>query len=206
MIKGSCILVRGQGFTEHAHWSGHPPWRTIAKPGCHTLKHILVLLSAFHHVDSTHQQSLFSSGQALLSHKSLSKAAGVGGSHWATQSTEGWREGLCLFLDLLPCFRCPQRHKEKRPFSISDINSITGDKRPGQTERYNYFRQIQILQPKLCWFSDTYLPLAAFAYYKLGLTRLPSLKTYLVNRGLGLAKTSEHFKGGLTFCPCPNGR
>lgn len=116
---------------------------------------LFLLSSALHHVEPTHQQSLFSNRQALLSHKPLSTAAGIGGSHAATQSTGGWREGVCLILDLLPYFRCPQRQKEKRPFSISDINSIAADKRAGQTERYRYCRQIQILQPKLRWFSNT---------------------------------------------------
>lgn len=121
------------------HWSGHPPWRTVAEPGCNTPKHIPVLLSStFDHLDSPHQQSLLSNRQTLLSHQSLSIEAAVRSSHTATWSTGRGGRGVCAyFWFYLPISDMPKRRKEKRSYSISDINilnSVTADKRVGQTE------------------------------------------------------------------------
>lgn len=140
-------------------WPGHPPWRTIAKPGCNTPKHIPVLpSSALDHPGATHPQFLSSKRQVVLSHQLLSKGAAVRCSHAARDGAlQG--EGGCvrLFLVLLPYFRCAQRRKEKSPFSILDINilnSITADERVGQTERYRCHRP----NIPLCWFANIQLP------------------------------------------------
>lgn len=121
-----------------------------------THQSVFLLSSALDHLDPTHQQPLFSGGQALLSHKPLSEGAGA-------RSTQllgalGGEGGLCAyFCFYFPISDVPKGGKRKGPFPfqiLTYLNSVTAGKRLGQTERYRYYRP----NISLCGFSNIQLP------------------------------------------------
>ena len=197
IIKGNCILVCGPRFC----------WTCSTTLDTH-LGELLLNLDATHNSTSLsfspppltiqtqhiNQHSLFSNGQPLLSHKPLSKEAGVRGSHTATWSTGGWVP-IFGFTSLFQL--CPKKEREKALFHF----------RYYHTKQCNCWQEgwadweRQILQTKyitLLVLKYSTSP-AAFVYYKPGLTRLPSLKSYLVTGDwvwLFNRKTSECFKRG----------